>query len=416
MKNSLILILLSLVAAPLAHAQQRTNIRPFRINVKKSVLDDLDQRLARTRWPDQIEKTGWQYGIDLAYMKQLVEHWRTKYDWRAEEKKLNQHAQFTTTMDGLEVHFVHVRSSHADATPLLLVHGWPGSFCEFHKMIPMLTEPDKHGGRAEDAFHVVVPSLPGFGFSESPREPGWSQQRISELFAKLMARLKYEHYGAQGGDWGAGIVRWLAANDGAHCIGAHSNFPPSRAPRSDVMRGVSEDEIKRFQQRRQELADHTGYASIQGTRPLTLAYGLNDSPAGMASWIIDKFWAWSDHKGDLDNSYTKDELLTNVMIYWVTESMPSSVRIYFESRHGLPRPSSMTPFDTSGPHAPLGFALFPREINVPPRMWVERSVGDRFVHWTEFPSGGHFAAMEEPKLLAEDVRTFFATVRERAVK
>ncbi len=416
MKNSLAFLILTLAIAPAANAQQRTGVRPFRIKVKQSVLDDLDQRLARTRWPDQIENTGWQYGIDLAYMKQLVEHWRTKYDWRAEEKKLNTHAQFTTTLDGLEVHFVHVRSSHTDATPLLLVHGWPGSFYEFQKMIPMLTEPEKHGGRAEDAFHVVVPSLPGFGFSESPKESGWSQQRIAELFAKLMARLKYEHYGAQGGDWGAGIVRWLAANDGAHCIGSHSNFPPSSAPRSDVMRGVSEAEIQRYQKRRQELADHTGYYSIQGTRPLTLAYGLNDSPAGTAAWIVDKFWAWSDHKGDLDNSYTKDELLTNVMIYWVTSSMPSSVRIYFESRHGLPRPSSMTPFEASGPHAPLGFALFPREINVPPRMWVERSVGDRFVHWTEFPSGGHFAAMEEPKLLAEDVRTFFATVRERAVK
>ena len=416
MKNILIFLLLSLLTAPFVHAQQRTSVRPFRIKVKQSVLDDLDQRLARTRWPDQIEKSGWQYGVDLAYMKQLVEHWRTKYDWRAAEQKLNTHPQFTTTLDGLEVHFVHVRSSHTDATPLLLVHGWPGSFYEFQKMIPMLTDPEKHGGRAEDAFHVVVPSLPGFGFSESPKEPGWSQQRIAELFAKLMARLKYEHYGAQGGDWGAGIVRWLAANDGAHCIGSHSNFPPSSAPRSDVMRGVNEAEIQRFQQRRQELADHTGYYSIQGTRPLTLAYGLHDSPVGTASWIVDKFWAWSDHKGDLDNSYTKDELLTNVMIYWVTGSMPSSVRIYFESRHGLPRPRSMTPFETSGPHAPLGFALFPREINVPPRMWVERSVGDRFVHWTEFPSGGHFAAMEEPKLLSEDVRTFFATVRARAAK
>ena len=416
MKNSLIFILLSVVAAPLARAQPRTSVRPFRIKVKQSVLDDLGHRLAHTRWPDQIEKTGWQDGIDLAYMKELVEHWRTTYDWRTEEKKLNAHAQFTTRLDGLEVHFVHVRSSHADATPLLLVHGWPGSFYEFQKMIPMLTEPEKHGGRVEDAFHVVVPSLPGFGFSESPREPGWSQQRIAELFAKLMVRLQYDQYGAQGGDWGAGIVRWLAANDGAHCIGAHSNFPPSNAPRSDVMRGVSEEEIQRFQQRRQELADHTGYYSIQGTRPLTLAYGLSDSPAGTAAWIVDKFWAWSDHKGDLDNSYTKDELLTNVMIYWVTESMPSSVRIYFESRHRLPRPSSMTPFETSGPQAPLGFALFPREINVPPRMWVERSVGDRFLHWTEFPSGGHFAAMEEPKMLTKDVRTFFATVRAKADK
>jgi pimeloyl-ACP methyl ester carboxylesterase len=413
MKNNLCLLLLLFVLLPAStQADEKTAIRPFRIQVDEAVLVDLQQRLAKTRWPDQITETGWQYGIDLAYMKGLVEHWKTKYDWRAQEKRLNQFPQFKTRIDGLDIHFMHIRSPHAKAQGLVLVHGWPGSFQEFAKMIPMLTEPEKHGGKVEDAFHVVVPSLPGFGFSEMPKERGWNQRRISEVIAKLMARLDYQQYGAQGGDWGAGIVRWLAANDGAHCIGVHSNFPPSSAPRSDVMRGVSSEEIKRYQRRRQELTDHKAYASFQGTRPLTLGYGLNDSPAGLAAWIIDKFWAWSDHRGDLENSYTKDELLTNVMIYWVTESMPSSVRIYYESRHALPRPTSMTPFETSGPSAPLGFALFPKEINVPPKAWVQRNVGKQMVHWTEMPRGGHFAAAETPRLLAEDVRKFFRQVRD----
>ena len=244
----------------------------------------------------------------------------------------------------------------------------------------MLTEPEQHGGQAEDAFHVVCPSLLGFGFSEMPKEPGWNSQRMAELIAKLMDRLGYHKYGAQGGDWGAGIVRWLAANDGARCMGAHSNMPPSRAPRNDPMRGVTQEERDRFERRRQELADHKAYGSIQGTRPLTLGYGLNDSPAGLAAWIVDKFWAWSDHGGDLERSFTKDELLTNVMIYWVTGTMASSVRIYYESRHNLPRPSSMTPFQSAGRAAPLGFALFPKEINTPPRTWVgidERRPGNR---------------------------------------
>jgi pimeloyl-ACP methyl ester carboxylesterase len=275
----------------------------------------------------------------------------------------------------------------------------------------MLTEPEKHGGQSEDAFHVVCPSLPGFGFSEKPHERGWSSQRMAETIAKLMARLGYERYGAQGGDWGGGIVRWLASGDGAHCIGSHSNFPSGSAPADDAMRGVTPDELQRMQRRQQELADHKAYAAIQGSRPLTLAYALNDSPAGLAAWIVDKFWAWSDHGGKLENSFTKDELLTNVMIYWVTDSMPSSVRIYYESSHNNPRPASMTEFQNSGPPAPMGFALFPKEINVPPRAWVERNVGDRLIHWTEMPRGGHFAALETPDLLVGDVREFFRKVR-----
>jgi microsomal epoxide hydrolase len=386
-------------------------LRPFRIQVPDATLEDLKQRLARTRWPDEIVDAGWDYGVPLGYLRDLCEYWRTGYDWRKHEAELNALPQFMTKIDGVDVHFLHVRSKHENATPLVLVHGWPGSVAEFQKIIPMLTDPTAHGGTADDAFHVVAPSLLGFGFSGKTAERGWSSQRMAEAIAKLMARLGYTRYGAQGGDWGGGIVRWLASGDPEHCIGAHSNFPAGSPPSDDPQRDVTPQEMERHQQRVRELNDHRAYGAIQGTRPQTLGYGLNDSPAGLAAWIIDKFWAWSDHGGDLENSFTKDELLTNITIYWVSETMPSSVRIYFESSHNQPRPPSMTPFASRGRPAPVGFALFPKEINVPPRAWVQRSVGSQLLHWTEMPRGGHFAAMEQPALLAEDVRAFFRKVR-----
>ena len=388
-------------------------VTPFVIEVGDDVLKDLQQRLSQTRWPDQIPGSGWTHGPDVAWMRELCEYWRTKYDWRAEEARLNAMPQFKTHIDGIDLHFLHVKSPHAGATPLVLVHGWPGSFVEFMKVIGPLTEPEKHGGKAEDAFHVVIPSLPGFGFSSMPREPGWSSSRMAEVIAKLMARLGYAKYGAQGGDWGGGIVRWLASGDGAHCIGAHSNFPGGNRPTEDPMRDVTTAEADRLQKRNSELTDHKAYGAIQGTRPLALGYGLNDSPAGLAAWILDKFWAWSDHRGDLSNSFTRDELLTNIMVYWVTQTMPSSTRIYYESQHNLPRPVSMTEFQPSGPPAPVGYALFPKEINVPPRAWVAKN-SPTMIHWTEMPRGGHFAAMEQPVLLVEDVRLFFSRVRGQA--
>jgi epoxide hydrolase len=387
------------------------HIAPFRIEIEDSTLRDLKDRLSRTRWPNQIDETGWEYGVPVAYMQGLVDYWQSKYDWRRQERELNKLEQFVTRIDGLDIHFVHVRSQAKNALPLVIVHGWPGSFVEFYKIIGPLTDPVAHGGKPEDAFHVVCPSLPGFGFSSKPNERGWSSQRMAEVIAKLMARLGYERYGAQGGDWGSGIARWLASSDGGHCVGGHSNFPAANQPNEDPMRGVTAEELERYQQRRKELSDHYAYSAIQGTRPLTLGYGLNDSPAGLAAWMVDKFWAWSDHRGDLDNSFTKDELITNVMIYWVTNSMPSATRIYYESQHNLPRPKSLTPFQTTGRPAPLGFALFPKEINVPPRAWVERNMGGALSHWTEMPRGGHFAALEQPELLVEDVRTFFRKVR-----
>jgi len=399
---------------PLTSNSKPDGIRPFKIHVDDAVLVDLRGRLGRTRWPNELDDTGWEYGVPVGYVKDLVDHWRTKYDWRAEERRLNQFDQLITHIDGIDIHFIHQRSKKKNATPLVIVHGWPGSVVEFTKIIGPLVDPVAHGGKAEDAFHVICPSLPGFGFSGKPRERGWSSQRMAETIAKLMARLGYDRYGAQGGDWGAGVTRWLAANDGGHCIGGHSNFPPGGQPMDDPMRGVTPQELERHQQRVRELNDQKAYGAIQGTRPLTLGYGLNDSPAGLAAWIVDKFWAWSDHGGDLDKSFTRDELLTNVMVYWVTETMPSSVRIYYESSHNNARPPSMSAFTNTGKPAPMGYALFPKEINVPPRAWVERSTGSQFIHWTEMPKGGHFAAMEQPQLLVEDVRKFFRTVRENA--
>ena len=379
-------------------------IRSFTIRVEDEVLEDLDRRLASTRWPDAIDGSGWNYGIDLAYMRDLVDHWQNGYDWRAWEQTLNALDQFTTTIDGLDVHFIHQRSPHPEALPLVLVHGWPGSVVEFHEIIGMLTEPEQHGGRPEDAFHVVAPSLPGFGFSDAPTEPGWSVNRMSAVVADLMARLGYERYGAQGGDWGAGVVRWLGSYDSERVVGYHTNFPGgSPADPDDQWNGVTDQERQRLESRRAETENHRAYGQTQRTRPLTLGFALNDSPAGQAAWIIDKFWAWSDHGGDLDNSFTKDELLTNVMVYWITETGPTSARIYYER-------GAYTGGREAGV-VPVGVAVFPKEINVPPRRWVENRYGESLVHYTEMPRGGHFAAMEEPELLAADIRTFFRTLR-----
>ena len=383
-------------------------ITPFTISVPDALLEDLDARLANTRWPAPAPggaDPAWRYGVDLDYMKKLVDYWREGYDWRAWEKKLNAHPQFTTGIDGLDIHFIHRRSSNEDATPLLLVHGWPGSVAEFHKIISLLTEPEKHGGKKEDAFHVVAPSLPGFGFSEAPVQPGWSVTRMAGAMAELMARLGYDSYGAQGGDWGAGVIRWLGTYDSEHVIGIHTNFPGGSPPSNvdDRWENVSKEERAAYENRRAELAAHKGYSSIQGTRPQTLGYALNDSPAGLAAWIVDKFWAWSDHRGDLDNSFTKDDLLTNIMLYWVTGTGPTSARIYFEREPWRGGRSSGS--------VPVGVARFPKEINVPPRAWIEARYGDNLVHFTDMPRGGHFAALETPNLLAEDIRTFFAALR-----
>jgi len=381
-------------------------IEPFEIHVPDAELDDLRQRLARTRWPDQIPGSGWDYGTELAYLKELCEYWQEKYDWRAAEAQLNRFDHFRTDVEGQNLHFIHARSKHPDALPLVITHGWPGSVFEFHKVIGPLTDPEAHGGSAADAFHVVCPSMPGYGWSGPTAEPGWDVRRVAETVAKLMGRLGYARYGAQGGDWGAIVTSHLGLCDAEHLAGIHLNMvvagPPPGA--EDPMDGVAPDELARVGRYGEFQAKETGYQQIQGTKPQTLGYGLTDSPAGLAGWIVEKFRSWSDCDGDVERRFSKDELLTNIMIYWVTATINSSVRLYCESMRagtfGLPPQRVEVP--TAG-------AIFPAEIIQPPRRWAEAWFDLR--QWTVHEEGGHFAALEVPELLVEDVRRFFATVR-----
>ena len=376
---------------------------PFKIHVADSVLADLKQRLARTRLPGEITGSDWDYGTNLAYLKELVAYWQQKFDWRAAERRLNQFDQFTTTIDGLDIHFIHQRSKNPNAMPIAITHGWPGSIVEFTKIIPLLTDPAAHGGKAGDAFHVVAMSLPGFGFSGKPAERGYGPERMAGILAKLMARLGYTRYGLQGGDWGSSISRFAAINDASHVVGLHINFclagPPPGA--KDPNEGVTAAELERTRARQTFFDTERGYFLEQSTKPQTIGYALDDSPAGLAAWIVEKFRAWSDVNGNVEQKFTKDELLTNIMLYWATQSGASSARIYYENQRAKPPQGRV--------QVPTACAVFPKEISIAPRRWVEAQYN--VTRWTEMPRGGHFAAMEEPTLLAEDIRTFFRTVR-----
>ena len=376
-------------------------IEEFRIRVDDAVLDDLRSRLAQTRFPDEIDDTGWEYGFPLDYLGELVAYWRDVYDWRAQEARLNELAQFRTSIDGQSIHFLHARSPHTDARPLLLTHGWPGSIVEFLDVIPRLTDPEAHGGRAADAFHVVAPSLPGYGFSEPPRTRGWDTWRIARAFVELMSRLGYERYGAQGGDWGAQVTTRIGAIDPEHCAAIHLNMAIASPP-EDAVPLTDEDKadlaaMQRFQR------DEAGYANEQSTKPQTLGVALNDSPAGLLAWIVEKFRTWSDCDGHPENVFTRDQLLTNVMLYWVTRTSASSARLYWEHQH---RGSGQGAPDYVA--VPTGIARYPKEVVRFPRSWVERRYN--VTHWADMPRGGHFAAMEQPELFVDDLRAFFRTV------
>jgi pimeloyl-ACP methyl ester carboxylesterase len=379
-----------------------TAVVPFKIDVPEAVLVDLKERLARTRFPDEIEKSEWDYGTNLAYLKELVAYWRTTFDWREQERRLNRLPQFKTNIDGIDLHFVHQRSSRADAMPLVFIHGWPGSIVEVTKIIGPLTDPSAHGGRPEDAFHVVAISLPGYGFSGKPRQPGYSNRRIAGAIAQLMPRLGYTRYAAQGGDWGGFIVRQLGLVDPKNLIGLHSNFCVSGPPPGGATEGVTPDELKRVQDAQTKLATETAYAQLHGTKPQTLGYSLNDSPAGLAAWIVEKFRTWSDSGGSVEKRFTKDELLTNITIYWVTETGPSSVRLYYENRKD--------PGLQGRVEVPFACARFPAE---PFATWTRKGVeaGYNLKQFTDMPRGGHFAALEEPQLLVDDMRKFFSQLR-----
>jgi len=380
-----------------------TTHTPFRVEVPDDELADLRRRLTATRLPNQLTGVGWDEGTELTYLRQLLTYWRDGFDWRVQEARLNAFDQFTTSHEGQRIHYLHVRSPEPDALPLVLLHGWPGSIVEFLDVIGPLTDPVGHGGRAADAFDVVVPSLPGYGFSGPTSEPGWHPRRIAGAVAKVMADLGYDRYGAQGGDWGSIVAANLADLDATHVAGLHLNFITVPAPDGDRSE-LTEQEQADLARVREWRRTGTGYQEIQGTKPQTLGYALDDSPAGLAAWIVEKFRAWSDCDGDIERSFTKDQLLTNVMVYWVTRTATSSVRLYHEMRQ-----AGRAAIPQAYVGVPTGIARYPGEVTKLPRRWIERRY--HVTHWAELPRGGHFAAMEVPAVFTDDVRTFFGTVR-----
>lgn len=392
------------------------SIRPFTLTIPQGDLDDLHDRLDRTRWPAELPGTGWDYGVPAGYLRDLVRYWRHDYDWRAAEAELNRWPQYTTVIDGARVHFAHLRSPEPDATPLVLTHGWPGSVVEFLDVAGPLADPVAHGGDPADAFHVVVPGIPGFGLSGPTTEPGWEAARVAGAWVELMRRLGYERFGAQGGDWGAAISRELGRAHPERVIGVHLNLLPG----AQAVAEPTEEELAPLTPRERDRAreswrrweewsrEGTGYAVQQSTRPHTVGYALHDSPVGQLAWIVEKFQAWSDCAELPEEAVDRDRLLTNVMLYWLTGTAGSSARIYYERAHAADG-TGARPAEPS--KAPTALALFPAEIQLPLRHRAERT--DTIVRWTEFDRGGHFAAMEEPDLLIADVRAFFRQLREQ---
>jgi pimeloyl-ACP methyl ester carboxylesterase len=382
------------------------DIQPFAINIPESTLADLQQRLANTRWPDGIAGSAWSSGADLNYMREIVHYWLTEFDWRTQEKALNRFSQFRADVDGIAIHFLHERGKGPHPVPLIITHGWPGSFVEMLKIIPRLTDPASYGGDVADSFDVIVPSLPGYGFSDRPTQAGMNAFRIADIWARLMAGLGYERFGAQGGDWGASVATCLGLMHPTRLTGLHLNyipgsFKPYLGPGS---RTLSATENAFLQAQESWLQTEGGYSHVQATRPQTVAFGLNDSPAGVAAWIIEKFREWADCDGEIERRFTKDELLTNVMIYWTTQTIHSSMRLYYEGRR---RPLHFK--EGEAIKVPCAVARFSKEAPFPPREWIERSYNVQ--RWTEFGSGGHFASMEEPDLLTADIRDFFRALR-----
>jgi len=375
-------------------------ITPFRVETPQALLDDLKLRLSMTRWPEQETGSGWSQGVPLKRMKEVAQYWQQRYDWRRAEARLNAFPQFRTEIDGVGIHFLHVRSKHANALPLILTHGWPGSVFEFLKVIGPLVDPTAHGGKAEDAFHVVVPSLPGFGFSDKPQEKGWNVVRIAKAWGTLMARLGYSKWVAQGGDWGAGVTTALGHIKPAGLAGIHLNWQfvfPEKMPATlsaDEQRAV--DGVGRF------LSGEYGYFNEQSTRPQTVGEVLSSTPVGQAAWIYEKFQAWSDNGGDVENVLTRDEMLDDISLYWLTNTAASSARIYWENS-----PSS---FSGGRLDLPVAVSVFPKEIYRAPRSWAEATY-PQMIYWNEVGRGGHFAAFEQPALFVAELRAGFAKLR-----
>jgi epoxide hydrolase len=375
------------------------DITPFRIEVADAQLVDLRERLARTRWPEREPVDDWSQGVPIAYVRNLCDHWANTYDWRAREARLNTFPQFRTEIDGLGIHFLHVRSPHADARPLVLTHGWPGSVVEFLEVIGPLSEPQSHGGDPADAFHVVCPSLPGYGFSDKPTETGWGVERTARAWAELMARLGYGSYLAQGGDWGSAVTTALATIDPDHVERIHLNMVIAGPGRDAADLTEAEQAALASMQHYQEW--DSGYSKLQSTRPQTIGYSLLDSPVGLCAWILEKFWSWSDTDGDPVGALGADRLLDNVMLYWLSGCGASSARMYWESFNVRP---------VKQVDVPTAVSLYPREIFRPSRRWAERRYVN-IVHWDELDRGGHFAAFEQPELFVEQIRSAFRDLR-----
>jgi len=377
-----------------------TTVQPFRIAASDAALDDLRRRLRATRWPERETVDDWSQGIPLAYVQDVCAYWAEKYDWRAREARLNRFAQFRSELGGLGIHFLHVRSPHADALPLVITHGWPGSIVEFQKVIEKLTNPTAHGGEARDAFHVVCPSLPGYGFSDKPARAGWKVERIADAWAELMGRLGYARYVAQGGDWGAMVTTRIGIQDEAHCAAIHLNMPIA-PPDPATLSELTEREKSALAGMQHYQEWDSGYSKQQSTRPQTVGYGLVDSPAGQAAWILEKFWAWTDCNGHPENVLGRDELLDNLMLYWLPGTAASSARLYWESF----RTPSLDPV-----RIPVGCSIFPKEIFRTSRRWAEKRF-EKLIHFEDMEKGGHFAAFEQPELYVREVRACFRKIR-----
>ena len=374
-------------------------IRRFTIDVPDGVLDDLRRRLDQTRWPDRELVADWSQGIPLSYVQEVCAYWANGYSWREREAALNRFDHFVTEIDGVDIHFVHQRSSNPDAIPLLVTHGWPGSIVEFHKVIEPLAEPGDHGGDPTDAFHVIAPSLPGFGFSGKPTETGWGVEKIADVWATLMDRLGYDSFVAQGGDWGSAVTAAVGRRHPGPCTAIHMTLAMGGRPRGEP---TTPAELRAIERMQHYVEWDSGYSTQQKSRPQTVGYGLADSPAGQAAWILEKFWAWTDCHGHPENVLGRDELLDNVMLYWVTGTATSSARIYWESfgRGGDREPVTV----------PTGFGVYPQEIVPPVRAWLGESFPN-IVHWAEFDRGGHFAAFEVPATFVDDIRNCFRPFR-----
>jgi pimeloyl-ACP methyl ester carboxylesterase len=376
-----------------------SQITPFEIEIPDAQLDDLKQRLANTRWPDSETVDDWSQGIPLAYLKEVCEYWSKQYDWRERETRLNQFPQFKTEIAGLGIHFIHVKSPEPGATPLIMTHGWPGSIVEFQGVIAKLADPVAHGGKAEDAFHVVCPSLPGYGFSDKPTETGWGLEKIADSWAELMSRLGYERYVAQGGDWGAMVTTYIGVQDPEHCLGVHLNMAIA-PPTEESMKDPSELETGALAAMAHYSEKDSGYSKQQSTRPQSLGYGLVDSPAGQAGWILEKFWSWTDCDGHPENAISRDAMLDNIMLYWLPANGASSARLYWESFNAAPMMEIAVP---------VAVSVFPKEIFRASKRWCEARY-KHLAYYNALEKGGHFAAFEQPEIFVEELRAGFRAI------